>query len=59
VRPQLLPVFRNVLHAHASRHRGDALAMIEAWAPAVTRLGGDAAAVDVIGAIEDVAELCP
>ncbi|AMY07712.1 hypothetical protein LuPra_00892 [Luteitalea pratensis] len=59
MRPHLLPVFRTALHAHARSHRADALVIVEAWAPAVTLLGGDAAAVDVIGAITDVAEQWP
>lgn len=59
MRAHLLPAFRAALQAHARSHRAEALAMVEAWAPAVTLLGGDAAAVDVIGAIKDVAEQWP
>jgi len=58
-RAQFLPLFRTAVHAHGRSDRRDALAVVAAWAPVVTLLGGDAAAVATIGAISDVAGQWP
>ena len=59
MRADLLPAFRSALDDHARGDRRDALAMAEAWAPIVALLGGDAAAVATIRAIDAVAAQWP
>jgi hypothetical protein len=59
LREPLLLSLRRALHSGARRDRRDTLPVVEAWAPVVTLLGGDAAVIDTIAAIDDVAEQWP
>ena len=59
MRATLLPALRAALDASARADRRALLAALEAWAPVMTMLGDDAAALDTIDALDEVGQLWP
>jgi hypothetical protein len=56
---QLYPIFNRTLRTCTTRARRDVLLDIAALAPVVRAIGGDAAALEVVHAIDDVCQRWP